>query len=117
MKFLIDVNIPQSIIIALINQGHNILDLKKINLLAKDVEVIKLAKQESRIILTKDKDFISLTQFPKYQVPTIVIRLHNQQPAHILEHLLQLLENQKEEILNQSLTIIQEKKADSYPFL
>lgn len=31
--------------------------------------------------------------------------------------LLSKLENQKEEILNQSLTIIQEKKADSYPFL
>ncbi len=117
MKFLIDVNIPQSIITALINQGHDVLDLKKINLIAKDVEVIKLAKQDSRIIVTKDKDFISLTQFPKYQVPTIVIRLHNQQPDHILEHLLQLLKNQKEGIINQSLTIIQEKKANSYSYL
>lgn len=117
MKFLIDINIPQSIITALTNQGHDVSDLKKINLTAKDTEIIELAQQELRVILTKDKDFISLTQFPKYQIPTIVIRLQNQQSEHILEHLLQLLENQEEEILSKSLTIIKEEKADSYPYL
>lgn len=114
MKFLIDVNIPQSVITALTIDGHDILDLKRINLTAKDTEIIELSQEQSRIILTKDKDFISLTQFPKYQTPTIVIRLQNQQPEHMVKHLLQLLENQEEEILTKSLTIIKENKADSY---
>ncbi|RJO61165.1 hypothetical protein C4544_03575 [candidate division WS5 bacterium] len=116
MKFLADVNLPQSVIVALNTDGHDILDVKKINLKAKDIELIETAKREHRIILTLDKDFISLTQFPQYQAATIVIRLKDQKPEHILEHLKQLLEYQKEGILNTSLTIIREEKADSCPY-
>lgn len=116
MKFLADVNIPQSVIISLQKSGHDVLDMKKGNPITKDTEIINIAKQESRIILTLDKDFISLTQFPKYQVPTIVIRLNNQTPSYILEHLVQLLKNQKEELLENSLTIIKEEVANSHPY-
>lgn len=116
MKFLADINIPQTVINSLGKNGHDILDFKTINLVAPDTELIKIAQQEKRIILTKDKDFISLTQFPKYQIPTIVIRLKDQKPLHILDRLLQLLENPKKEILKKSLTIIEEDIANSYPY-
>lgn len=116
MKFLTDVNVPQSIILFLTQTGHQVLDIKKQNQAAKDIELIKIAQDEERIILTLDKDFISWAQFPKYQVATIVIRLKDQTPNHILEHLKQLLENQEEKILQKSLTIIKEETADSLPF-
>ncbi len=116
MKFIADVNIPQSIISNLESNNHNVFDIKKVNLKAPDTELIQIARNEKRIILTRDKDFISLTQFPKYQVPTIVIRLINQTPKHIMEHLDELLMNQKEVILKKSLTIIKEKSAESYPY-
>ena len=116
MKFLADVNIPQSVITSLIQLHHDVLDIKKQSLNSKDVELVKLAKKEHRIILTRDKDFIALTQFPKYQVATIVIRLKIQTPQHIQKHLTQLLENQKVDILNKSLTIIVEESANSYPY-
>lgn len=51
MKFLADINIPQSVISYLSLNNHDILDLKKVNLLAKDTEIIKLAKEQARIIL------------------------------------------------------------------
>ncbi len=116
MKFLADINIPQSVIASLINLDYDVLDLKKVNLKAKDVDIIKMAKSKKRIILTRDKDFLALTQFPKYQVPVIVIRLKNQQPAVIGSYLFRLLKNQKEEILNKSITIITEESAISNPY-
>ena len=71
MRFLADVNIPQSVIASLTEAGHDVLDIKKQKLDFKDSELIQIAKQEKRIILTRDKDFLLLAQFPKYQVPTI----------------------------------------------
>lgn len=116
MKFLADVNIPQSVITDLERDNHDVLDIKSMNRLAPDTEIVKIAKREKRIILTLDKDFIALTQYPKYQIPTIVIRLLIQTPEHTLEHLTELLENQEEKILQKSLTIIKEESAESYPY-
>lgn len=116
MKLIADANIPQSVISGLERDNHNVLDIKKVSLKAPDTELAQIARSEKRIILTRDKDFIALTQFPKYQVPTIVIRLINQTPQHILEHLRELINNQKEEILQKSLTIIKEEAANSYPY-
>src|SRR4030042_2403190 len=116
MKFLADVNIPQSVITSLVQKGHDVLDIKKQNLKLKDIEIIRKAQAQGRIILTRDKDFIALTQFPKYQVAQIVVRLKIQTPRYIQEHLIQLLENQDEKILKKSLTIIKEQSADSYPY-
>lgn len=116
MKFLADVNIPQSIITSLQNHGHDVLDSKKQHLTATDTELIALALKENRILLTRDKDFITLMQFPKYQVPTIAIRLKNQNPSHMQERLIELLENQDKNILKKSLTIIKEASAESYQY-
>ncbi|KKS14137.1 MAG: hypothetical protein UU67_C0007G0018 [Candidatus Daviesbacteria bacterium GW2011_GWB1_41_5] len=116
MKFLADINIPQSVITYLIQNNHAVLDFKKIDLLAKDTEIIKVAQKEGRIVLTLDKDFIGLTQFPKYHVACIVIRLRNQNPKNIVNYLNQLLNNQKAKILEKSLTIIKSDIAESHSF-
>lgn len=116
MRFLADVNIPQSVIRQLRLQGYEVLDAKIHLLSAPDTQLIKKAQKEKRIILTKDKDFISLTQFPKHRVPTIVVRLQNQKPKHIHTLLLQLLQHQSEKVLNKSLTILREDSAKSQPF-
>lgn len=116
VKFLADVNIPQSVIISLQNHGYDVLDIKRENKLLSDIDLVKQAQLEERIILTKDKDFISLTQFPKYQVATIAIRLSNQKPANMEKYLLELLENQKEALLTKSLTIVEDEVANSLPF-
>src|SRR6266508_6516904 len=116
MKFLADVNIPQSVINRLVNLGHDVLDIKKESLALPDTEIIQRAKIEKRTILTRDKDFLALTQFPQHQVPTIVIRLRNQTPSYILNHLLQLLEKQEQTTLEKSLTVITEDSADSHPY-
>lgn len=116
MRFLADVNIPQSVITHLTRLGHDMLDLKRVNKSTPDIGVIQMAQEEGRIILTLDKDFISLTQFPNYQIATIVIRLKKQSPKLILKYLDELLENQKPKVLEKSLTITKENFAQSHPF-
>jgi predicted nuclease of predicted toxin-antitoxin system len=116
MKFLADVNVPQSVIFNLREKGHDILDIKEKSLISKDSEIIKIAQREKRVIITKDKDFISFAQFPKYQVATIVVRLISQTPEAVTNRLTELLENQNKKILESSLTIVRETSAKSYPF-
>lgn len=116
MKFLADINIAQSVIDFLRQNGHDVLDAKSKYLTAKDIELIEKAKEHNRIILTRDKDFLGLVQFPKYAVPLIFIRLINQNPQHIITNLSNLLSFQNKIILEQSLTIVSEDAANSYPF-
>ena len=112
MKFLADVNIAQSVIIFLRGLGHEVLDGKEEHLLASDIEIIKIAQNDQLIILTRDKDFINLVQIPKYLVPIIVFRLRDQKPDNIVRYLKKILEEQKEEVLVKSLTIVQEESAE-----
>lgn len=116
MKFVADVNIAQKVIKLLRQNGHDVLDIKKRDLKATDTNIIKLASIKKRIILTHDKDFQVLTQFPKYQVGTIIIRLKKQTVSHHWKKLQDLLNEKTEDELNNSLTIVTEESADSYHF-
>ena len=117
MKFAADINIPQLLIRQLVNLGYDVLDIKKYKLTISDTDIIKIAQKESRIILTRDKDFIILAQFPKYQVPIIVIRLIIQTTAqHITNKVLEFIKNNKESTIQNSLTIIREEIATSYQY-
>lgn len=115
MKFIADVNIAQSVIHFLRNLGHDCLDAKIDYLINPDTEIIQTAKQDQRIILTRDKDFIYLVQLPKYAVATIVFRLSDQKPDNIIRYLNALLDRQDENILNKSLTIVEDNVANSIP--
>lgn len=116
MKFIADVNIAKTVITFLRKEGHDVIDIKALSRTASDTEIIKLALKENRIVLTHDKDFLALTQYPKYQVPVIVIRLRKQNANHFWLKLYDLIEHQSEETLNISLTILKEESADSYPY-
>ncbi|TSC66273.1 MAG: Uncharacterized protein CEO21_232 [Microgenomates group bacterium Gr01-1014_80] len=112
MKFIADVNIAQSVIRFLRNQGHEVLDTKRDFLREPDIKIIKIARNEARIILTRDKDFIVLVKLPKYKVPTIVFRLTDQKPENIKNYLEKLLENTEETKIVKSLTIIEDDNTD-----
>lgn len=117
MKFIADINIPQSLIKQLVNTNHDVLDVKKQNIQISDTEIIKLARKELRIILTRDKDFIILSQFPKYQIPIIAIRLINQTDTkYITDRVFNFIINASESTIQNSLTIIRDDKATSYQY-
>lgn len=115
MKFLADVNIPLPLIKFLILKGHTVIDARIKYPESKDIELISVARDNNLIIITKDKDFLELTKYPKYKIPLIAIRLTNQKTINIVEHVKDLLNNQSEEILSKSITVINEDIADSFP--
>lgn len=116
MKFIADVNVAQNVIKILRQRGHDIVDIKKQDPKTPDTNIIKLASEEKRIIITHDKDFLGLTEYPKYQVGMIVIRLKKQNASHHYKKLRSLINTKAEDDLNNSLTIVTEESTDSYPY-
>ena len=57
MRFLADENCDFTVVRALRAAGHDVLCVSEITPRAEDSEVIKLAVDEKRILLTEDKDF------------------------------------------------------------
>ena len=57
MRFLADENCDFTVVRALRGAGHDVLCVSEITPRAEDYEVIKLADDEKRILLTEDKDF------------------------------------------------------------
>lgn len=115
MKFLADVNIPLPLIKFLINKGYQVIDARIEYPSAKDIQLIRVAKENKLIILTKDKDFLELIKYPKYKIPLIAIRLTNQKTNNIVSHIEDLLTYQSEDVLSHSITVVNEDIADSFP--
>lgn len=57
LKFLADVNVEKGIIELLRSQGLEVKWVVDLNKSMEDKEVLKIAEEESRILLTNDKDF------------------------------------------------------------
>ena len=55
MKFLADVNIEKQIVDGLRNENYDIKWISEINPKISDVEILQIAKEEDRILLTNDK--------------------------------------------------------------
>ena len=61
MRFLIDENMPRTLIAHLRNQGHEVLSIKETHGGEKDKILLDISQDEERILLTRDKDFGELT--------------------------------------------------------
>lgn len=62
MRFLADENFPGSAVVALADQEHDVVWVRKINPGMVDADVLAWAVRESRILLTFDKDFGELAR-------------------------------------------------------
>jgi predicted nuclease of predicted toxin-antitoxin system len=61
MKFLVDENIPHSLVNFLKSKNHQIIDLKNSQYRGfNDLEILKISEEKGYIILTFDKDFLVL---------------------------------------------------------
>ena len=91
MRFLLDVCADSRRMRAtLTSQGHDVLSISEGNPKASDEEILALAIEEERIIITEDKDFgelIFLRQLPH----PCVIRLASMTVADSVEAVLELI--------------------------
>jgi predicted nuclease of predicted toxin-antitoxin system len=57
VKFLVDVGVGKGVEIWLKETGYDVLSMREINCRAQDIEILHLAVEDQRMIVTMDKDF------------------------------------------------------------
>lgn len=108
MKFLTDENIAKSVVNSLRKAGFNVKDIKEENLQGtSDKNILNLANNENRIIITHDKDFGNILY--SQNIPhkgIILIRLKNQSPSNTTKILLNVLNSDIKDKINNNIIII-----------
>ncbi len=84
MRFLADESCDFSVVRALREAGHDVLAIVEILPAAADLEVIKLALEEKRILLTEDKDFGQLVHAHGQKIHAVVFMRY---PARVRKNL------------------------------
>ena len=70
MRLLLDENFPKVAVDVLSKEGHDVLWIRMYAPGMKDREILKLAAQQERIVLTLDKDFRQLSATTRVTVPS-----------------------------------------------
>ena len=110
LKFLADVNIEKQIVDFLIESDFDIKWIPDYNIKMTDEELLKLAANEERILLTNDKDFgyyIFLQNRPVNGL--ILFRIKGQNPGKKISNLKELLGNYRNKIDNHFIVITEKK--------
>lgn len=81
LKFLVDHNVPKSVSDFLKKQKCNVMLVKDVDASMTDLQVMSLAKEEGRIVLSNDKDFISLSA--KYTDVDMILFSYLSQSAEV----------------------------------
>ncbi len=115
MRFLLDVNIGSRIALALTEAGHDVLRMALHNAAAEDPEILALAVDEQRILVTCDRDFSELVFARKSALPpgVIFLRFRARDVAMAVEKLMSVLDF---DTLKDHMTVIDERRVRSTPF-
>jgi predicted nuclease of predicted toxin-antitoxin system len=92
VRFLIDAQLPPSLVRALNKTGHNAKHVSATGLLtATDAEIWRYARREKRAIVTKDQDFIAFRKTAKDEPAVVWLRMGNVTNAVLEQRLLTAL--------------------------
>jgi len=109
MKFLTDENIATSVVRDLRKKGFDVKDVKESNLQgATDKELLHIANQEQRIIITHDKDFAQVIGSNITHKGIILMRLRTQHATRVSQVLLHALDMPLAEKFNDKLVVVSE---------
>ncbi len=109
MRFLLDVCAGGRLKTRLIEQGHDVLEVREIDQSMTDDEVLEIARKESRIVITVDKDFGELLIVKQGQACS-VIRLPDvcfEKRAELVDV---VIEKYKKQLLSCSIVTVSKKK-------
>jgi predicted nuclease of predicted toxin-antitoxin system len=97
LKFLLDVNIGNSIANSLQNCGHDVVRAAISYPTWKDVALLDLAVRQSRIIVTEDSDFTDLIFSSGYPAPSslVYIRRDPETQRSFVPRLLDVVSNER----------------------
>ena len=110
LKFLTDENISPSLVKALRNKKFDVKDIKEEKLFGTcDIEILKLAYKENRVVITHDKDFANLLSYSLIKHKgVILLRFLNQSPKNVIKSFVPVLEQLKESKIRNALVIVSE---------
>ncbi|MEK7141819.1 MAG: DUF5615 family PIN-like protein [Patescibacteria group bacterium] len=113
MKFLVDENVPQTIIRYLRVHGHDTTDVKRtVHRSDPDQRLLELAAVEDRILLTFDKDFVTPVYLPQ-NAAIVVLHFPRVRPADVLPKIEQLLDALTRKQLKRPYRIILQEQSVS----
>jgi predicted nuclease of predicted toxin-antitoxin system len=98
MQILADENIPGSVVQRLRDTGHDVLWIRDTSPGIADDEIMRIAVEEQRIIITFDKDFGELAVTGQGQNPPaiILLRISKPSPATTAETVNQILNGRED---------------------
>ena len=110
IKFLSDENIAPSLVKAIRRKGFDVKDIKEEKMFGVgDDEVLKMANNENRIVITHDKDFANIINnrlLPHKGV--ILLRFIDQSPSNVAKHFVPLLDSKIKDRFKNNLVVISE---------
>ena len=115
IKFLLDANLSPITSKYLTKLGFNSKSITEEKLgYLKDIEIVKIAKKEDRIIITFDLDFGEIYHYKELnKVGIIVLRLENQTPENVNSVLKQFLSKDIEKLRQHLKSLIVIKKGST----
>jgi|SRR3989344_3935232 len=114
MKFLTDENISISVFKAVRNLNYDVKDVKEEKLYqTPDINLLKIASEEKRIIITHDKDFVNIAEFTNIQHEGIIL-IRLRRPKDVENVLLRFLNSNFIHKIENCLVIIGENNFEIY---
>ncbi|MGL4609754.1 MAG: DUF5615 family PIN-like protein [Trueperaceae bacterium] len=99
MDFLLDESCDAKVAVALEASGHNVLRVSQISQCITDEEVIGLALEKNRILLTEDKDFGQLVYAAgKESCGVILFRFPSTEREKMVDKILELVNAEQESL-------------------
>ena len=91
LRFLGDMNLSPLTVADLVQAGWDTVRVSNLTLAtASDTEILELARNDNRVIITQDLDFSALLALGGHDRPSLItLRLSNTDPAFVTQRLLQ----------------------------
>ena len=112
MRFLADAGISPSTVAALQDQGHDAVHVRVLGRQrATDREILDLARDEERVVLTFDLDFSDLLALGMKTKPsTVIFRLSNETAVSVNVRLLRVISEQESELARGVLIMVEDTR-------
>lgn len=117
MKFIADENIERPIILFLKAEGHDVLSVVENYVGSSDEDILRLANQEERILITNDKDFGELT-FLQKKVSTGILLIRSRSESSVIKvELVRRVLKEREDRLKGYFVVVSERGYRVRPLL
>lgn len=112
MKFLADMGISMSTVLALRDAGHDAMHLEDEGLhRLPDPDILIKARQKTRVVLTFDLDFGELLAAGLQDSPSVVIfRLRDATPASVQPNLMEVIEKESQRLEQGVIVIVEDTR-------